>query len=112
MLPAGARGAEARALVADLLPSTPWAWKDPRLCLTLPFWLEVLDARPAMVVCLRNPLEIAASLAERNGFALRHLAGGRRRLVVPAGTATRKELTDETRSENGNLHTGIAQLGE
>ena len=66
---AGELGAEARALVDDLLPAGPWTWKDPRLCLTLPFWHEVLGARPPVVVCLRNPLEIAASLRRRNGFS-------------------------------------------
>ena len=66
---AGAPGDEARALVADVLPDAPWTWKDPRLCLTLPFWHEVLGARPPAVVCLRHPVEIAASLERRNGFA-------------------------------------------
>lgn len=65
----GPRGDEARALVAELLPAGPWTWKDPRLCLTLPFWREVLGGCPPAVVCLRNPLEIAASLERRNGFA-------------------------------------------
>ncbi len=66
---AGAAGDDARALVSDLLPDRPWTWKDPRLCLTLPFWHLVLGARPPAVVCLRHPLEIAASLERRNGFA-------------------------------------------
>ena len=66
---AGAPGGDARTLVSDLLPARPWTWKDPRLCLTLPFWHLVLGARPPAVVCLRNPLEIAASLERRNGFA-------------------------------------------
>lgn len=65
----GPLGAEARDLVAEVLPAGPWTWKDPRLCLTLPFWHAVLGARPPAVVCLRNPLEIAASLERRNGFA-------------------------------------------
>ena len=45
--------------------------KDPRLCRILPFWLDVLDAaevRPLIVTPLRNPLDVAASLARRNGF--------------------------------------------
>ena len=46
-----------------------WTWKDPRNCLTLPFWLAALRQRPAAIVVLRNPLEIAASLTSRNGFA-------------------------------------------
>ena len=66
---AGPAGDEARELIARLLPSAPWTWKDPRLCLTLPFWREVLGGCPPAVVCLRNPLEIAASLERRNGFA-------------------------------------------
>lgn len=62
-------GDAARGLAAELLPAGVWAWKDPRLCLTLPFWERVLTKPPAVVVCLRNPLEIAASLGRRNGFA-------------------------------------------
>lgn len=65
----GQAGADARALVADLLPAAAWTWKDPRLCLTLPFWRNVLGTCPPAVVCLRHPLEIAASLERRNGFA-------------------------------------------
>jgi hypothetical protein len=40
------------------------AWKDPRLSLLLPFWRTV---RPvdATIVLVRNPLEVAASLASR-----------------------------------------------
>lgn len=66
---AGPLGEEARSLVAELLPAGPWTWKDPRLCLTLPFWRVVLGGAPPAVVCLRNALEIAASLERRNGFA-------------------------------------------
>ena len=45
-----------------------WAWKDPRNSLTLPFWQRLL---PWMrhVVCLRNPLDVAASLRRRDGLA-------------------------------------------
>jgi hypothetical protein len=59
------------ATLARRYLSTPGAvWKDPRLCLTLPFWSGVIpqDA-PAMLV-VRNPLEIAASLSSRDGFDL------------------------------------------
>lgn len=47
--------------------------KDPRFCLTLPFWLEVsksceLDTR--VCVISRAPLEVAASLQKRDGFPL------------------------------------------
>lgn len=42
-----------------------WGWKDPRNCLTLPFWSSLLpDLR--VVVVVRNPLEVATSLRRRN----------------------------------------------
>jgi hypothetical protein len=44
--------------------SKAWGFKDPRTCLTLPFWQRLL---PPMryVVCLRNPLDVAFSLEAR-----------------------------------------------
>ena len=58
----------ARADALDLLESfrarERWCWKDPRSSLTMPFWLDLLpDMR--VVVCLRNPLEVATSLRRR-----------------------------------------------
>lgn len=47
-----------------------WGWKDPRVCLVLPFWQDLLpDMR--MVVCLRNPLAVAGSLRKRGNYSLR-----------------------------------------
>ena len=45
-----------------------WGWKDPRTCLLLPFWRRSLSLSPIVVVVHRNPLEVAASLAARDGF--------------------------------------------
>jgi|GEM_PF-5816190 len=48
-----------------------WAWKDPRTSLLLPLWKDVLDSlkiETRYVIVLRNPLDVAASLARRNGF--------------------------------------------
>jgi hypothetical protein len=45
--------------------------KDPRICRLLPFWRDVLaqfDARALVLLPLRHPLEVAASLAARNGI--------------------------------------------
>jgi hypothetical protein len=45
--------------------------KDPRFCLTLPFWLDVCaNLALATTVCVadRAPLEVAASLEKRDGF--------------------------------------------
>ena len=39
-----------------------WVWKDPRNCLTFPFWRRVTRAKPVALIVYRNPLEVAASL--------------------------------------------------
>lgn len=52
------------------LGSELWVWKDPRLCLTLPFWLDLPQPVPRFVVSFRNPLEVARSLGDRNGFSV------------------------------------------
>ncbi|HSE24598.1 MAG TPA: sulfotransferase domain-containing protein [Pyrinomonadaceae bacterium] len=44
-----------------------WGWKDPRTCLTLPFWQQFVS-NPYYILCLRNPLDVASSLARRNQF--------------------------------------------
>jgi hypothetical protein len=44
-------------------PVAPWVWKDPRLCLVLPFWRAALALDPVVVLVNRNPLEIAGSTA-------------------------------------------------
>ena len=64
---------EAEALAGGR--AEPWGWKDPRTSLTVPFWKRLLPAMK-VVVCLRNPLEVADSLrargytSERFGLAL------------------------------------------
>ncbi len=50
--------------------STPWVWKDPRLCLLLPFWREAFGEVVAAVVVHREPHEVARSLELRNGFPM------------------------------------------
>jgi hypothetical protein len=47
--------------------------KDPRLCRLLPLWQPTLDKlarRTVYPIILRNPVEVARSLAERNDFDL------------------------------------------
>ena len=49
------------------------AVKDPRLCLTLPFWLTLctqLDIPARVCVIRRAPLEVAQSLEKRDGLPL------------------------------------------
>lgn len=59
---------EAEALLARFVGQEPWGWKDPRNCLTLPFWQAVVGPMPVVIV-VRNPLEVAESLRARNGFS-------------------------------------------
>ena len=60
---------KARDLVARTFASADWGWKDPRTCLTLPFWKQILP--PALyIICLRSPVEVAASLQKRDGFSV------------------------------------------
>ncbi len=60
----------AERLLQEDFGSTPlWGWKDPRTCLTLPFWQPLLP--PARyVICLRNPIDVARSLHVRDSFPL------------------------------------------
>jgi hypothetical protein len=53
-------------VVADEFPgATQVGWKDPRMSLLLPFWRRVVDVRRTVVV-LRDPREVAGSLAARD----------------------------------------------
>jgi GT2 family glycosyltransferase len=55
---------EARAVLGEFQGREPWGWKDPRNSLTLPFWTNLVEGLK-VVVCLRNPLEVALSLRRR-----------------------------------------------
>ena len=48
-------------------------FKDPRLSLLLPFWRTVVDITTTIIV-VRDPREVAASLATRNGLHPSHAA--------------------------------------
>jgi hypothetical protein len=54
----------AQEIIRELALCEPWAWKDPRNSLTLPFWRTVLPDLK-LIICLREPLEVAGSLAAR-----------------------------------------------
>lgn len=43
----------------------PYLQKDPRMCITLPTWLQLLDEEPAILFTYRHPLEVALSLKSR-----------------------------------------------
>ena len=48
----------------------PSVWKDPRVCLLLPYWRRMLTAPMAAVLVWRDPVAVARSLRRRNGFPL------------------------------------------
>ena len=53
-------------------PGEEWVWKDPRACLTLPFWRTVWHEPPVVVFVSREPLEIYLSLGKRDGLGKAH----------------------------------------
>ena len=42
-----------------------WGWKDPRSCITLPFWRTVVSPTH-YVLCVRDPRDVARSLEHRD----------------------------------------------
>ena len=59
---------KARLLIEKFDSARVWGWKDPRNSLTLPFWQQLLPALKTVVV-VRNPLEVAHSMRQRNGIS-------------------------------------------
>jgi GT2 family glycosyltransferase len=57
----------------DFESSRLFVLKDPRLCRLLPIWrsaLEQFGAEPKCILIIRHPLDVAGSLAARNGIPL------------------------------------------
>lgn len=48
-----------------------WGWKDPRTTLLVPFWRSVVPDLK-FIICVRNPLDVAGSLARRDGMRFAH----------------------------------------
>ena len=57
---------KARLLIERFDSAKLWGWKDPRNSLALPFWQELLPELKTLII-VRNPLEVAHSMRERNG---------------------------------------------
>jgi GT2 family glycosyltransferase len=78
---------KARLLIERFHSASVWGWKDPRNSLTLPFWHELLPDLKTLII-VRNPLEVAYSMRERNGtsyaFGLRLWEIYNRRLIEAA----------------------------
>lgn len=63
---------ELEEIVVDQFMNKPlWLWKDPRTCLLLPLWQEILkklEIEVSYVICFRNPVDVMMSLHRRNNF--------------------------------------------
>ena len=71
LTPASAWLDDARTLIARLLAEGQGQFllKDPRLCVTWPAWVSVVDT-PLLLYVYRSPLAVARSLQRRNHFSL------------------------------------------
>ena len=61
----------ATSLIGTFSSKASWGWKDPRTTILLPFWKKLIP-NLRFVICIRSPLEIAKSLAKRNGMSVQH----------------------------------------
>jgi glycosyltransferase involved in cell wall biosynthesis len=57
--------ARTKDVISSIAIEGPWGWKDPRGSLTLPFWLDLFP-EAHVVLCVRDPAEVAASLKRRS----------------------------------------------
>ncbi len=61
-----------REVFLEVLCSSQWVWKDPRTCVTFKYWSDLLDCHQVVVIVVRNPLEVADSMAVAHGSTRRH----------------------------------------
>jgi hypothetical protein len=60
---------DTQALVKQFRPYTLWGWKDPRNSIMFPYWKRAIPDLQ-LLICLRNPLEVAQSLQRRSHSSL------------------------------------------
>lgn len=107
----------ARLLLHEEFGDSPlFVLKEPRICRLLPFWSEAmrsLGIEPQVVLPIRNPLDVAASLARRDGIvpALGHLIWLRN--VLDAEVESRPLTRAWVRYEEllARPHTVVEKLG-
>ena len=115
---------QARQRIVDYLVSSRsrkqlWAIKDPRMCLVADLWMSAVreaNCRHAVVLLARHPVEVANSLATRDGMAPGKAALLWMRYMVDAERATRDAprlaLTyDELLADPANLLLRMRSLG-
>ncbi len=60
---------KAQALVDSFADYACWGWKEPRTTVLLPFWQRFIP-NLRFIICLRNPLDVARSVAKRDGLSI------------------------------------------
>lgn len=93
-----------------------WGIKDPRLSRVFGIWPELLDglgAEARAVLAVRHPMEVAASLTQRNGLDLAHGLALWLRYTLDAERNTRglKRAIQHYPDMLGNWRTELARLG-
>jgi hypothetical protein len=59
----------AQLLLENFPDGLNWGWKEPRTTILLPFWKRLIP-NLRFVICIRNPLEVALSVARRDGLSV------------------------------------------
>jgi hypothetical protein len=112
--------ATAPAACEAVFPTEQWVWKDPRNCLTLPFWLDALDVTPVIVLVHRSPVEVALSLLRRNAISVNHSLALWERYVrtsleaaarLPAYVLDYERLLDDPIGSATDLQQFLASMG-
>jgi hypothetical protein len=103
----------------DFADSQLFVIKDPRICRFWPLWREILEefgAKPGVVMPVRNPLEVMASLKRRNGLVpakscllwLRHVVDAERATRgLPRAVVTYDALLADWRSVVATLESRL-----
>lgn len=60
----------AQEIISSNFQTDLWGFKDPRCCLTMPFWRLAIENPIDCVFVFRNPLEVAFSLFKRDDFPI------------------------------------------
>jgi len=101
-------------------PNEQWVWKDPRTCLTLPFWRTVWREAPVVVFVSREPLEIFLSLGKRDGLGKAHCIALWERYArsamlgahgLPMVTISYDQLMKDPPTAVANLRDDLVELG-
>ncbi len=110
---------QANNILSQLPAEKAWAIKDPRLCLSAPFWCKLVE-RPLIVFVHRDPIEVADSLNHRNGFELSHGLAlwefySRRALSslpeIPVVKVSFNGLMEDSSQEIRKLYEGLSAAG-